>query len=160
MRTLWAERILDEDAVGRVADELARDFFASYVDGVEPLPYAEVFGRAGVRFEERRKPSTLGLKVKDGVIESVASGSSGAAADLLPHDELFAVHGLRVRTNGEIEHALHEAKTGDDVEIVFARNGCVMTRRVPLRDDGAPEIRLHIEGENNALRREWLGRRG
>ena len=94
-----------------------------------------------------------------GVIESVASGSSGAAADLLPHDELFAVHGLRVRSSGEIEHALQESKAGDDIEIVFARNGCVMTRRVPLRDDGASEIRLHVEEEDNALRREWLGRR-
>jgi predicted metalloprotease with PDZ domain len=158
MRALWVQRILDEDAVARGAGE--PEFFARYVDGVEPLPYGELFGRAGVRFEEKRKRPSLGLKVKDGVIESVASGSSGAAAGLLPHDELFAVHGLRVRSTAEVEHALQESKPGDEIQIVFARNGSVTTRGVPLRDDGASEIRLHVEDENNALRREWLGRRG
>ena len=158
MRVLWAERILDEDAVARVADEPA--FFARYVDGVEPLPYAETLALAGIRYEERRKRSTLGVKMKDGVIESVASGSTGAAADLLPNDELLAVRGLRVRSTANIEHALHEAKPNDEIEVVYARNGLVGTRRVALRDDGAPEVRLHVEEEANALRREWLGRRG
>lgn len=158
MRVLWAERILDEDAIMRAVDDAA--FFASYVDGVEPLPYAEIFALAGVRFETHRKRSTLGLKIKDGEIESVMSGSSGAAADLLPHDELLAVHGLRVYSTGDVEHALHETKPGDEVEVVFARNGGVMTRRVNVQDDGATEVRLHIEEEENALRREWLRRRG
>ncbi|HEX7190048.1 MAG TPA: PDZ domain-containing protein [Thermoanaerobaculia bacterium] len=158
MRVLWAERILDEDALSSVVDDAP--FFARCVDGVEPLPYEELFGLAGVRFERRRKRSTLGVKVKDGVIDAVTSGSSGAAADLLPYDELLAVHGLRVYSNSDIEHALQEAKTGDEIEIVFARNGGVMTRHVHLKDDGAPEIRLHIEDVDNALRREWLRRRG
>jgi predicted metalloprotease with PDZ domain len=158
MRALWVQRILDEDALARIVDD--RDFFASCVDGVDPLPYADVFAHAGIRFESKRKRSSLGLKVKDGVIESVASGSSGAAMDLLPHDELLAVHGLRVRTNADIEHALHEPSIGDEIEVIFARNGGVLTRMVHLRDDGAPEIRLRIDDDNNALRREWLGRRG
>src|SRR5947209_1268341 len=158
MRVLWAERILDEDAVARVVDDPA--FFARYIDGVEPLPYAELFALAGVRFETHRKRSTLGLKMKDGIIESVTSGSSGAAADLLPHDELLAVRGLRVHSTGDIEHALHGTKAGDEVEVVFERSGGVITRRVQLKDDGATEVRLHIQEEDNALRREWLRRRG
>jgi predicted metalloprotease with PDZ domain len=158
MRVLWAERILDEDAVRRVVDDPS--FFASYVDGVEPLPYETIFALAGVRFETRRKRRALGLKVKDGVIESVASGSSGAAADLLPHDELLGVHGLRVHSTSDVEHALQESKTGDEIEVVFARNGGVMTRRVRLEDDAPTEVRLHIAEEDNALRREWLRRRG
>ena len=158
MRVLWAERILDEDAVARVVDDPA--FFARYVDGVEPLAYAEIFALAGVRYEARRKRSTLGVKLKDGAIESVASGSSGAACDLLPHDELLAVHGLRVSSTPDIEHALHETKPGDEIEVVFARNGAVMSRHVHLLDDGAMEVRLHLEEEDNALRREWLRRRG
>ncbi|HEX3584062.1 MAG TPA: PDZ domain-containing protein [Thermoanaerobaculia bacterium] len=158
MRVLWAERILDEDAVRRVVDDPL--FFASYVDGVEPLPYETIFALAGVRFETRRKRRALGLKVKDGVIESVASGSSGAAADLLPQDELLGVHGLRVHSTSDVEHALQESNTGDEIEVVFARNGGVMTRRVRLEDDAPTEVRLHIAEEDNALRREWLRRRG
>lgn len=158
MRVLWAERILDEDAVARVIDDPA--FCARYIDGVEPLPYAELFALAGVRFETRRKRPALGIKLKDGEIDSVASGSSGAAADLLPQDELLAVRGLRVYSTHDVEHALQETKTGDEIEIVFARHGGVMTRRVNLKDDGATEVRLHIEEEDNALRREWLRRRG
>ncbi|HEY2093646.1 MAG TPA: hypothetical protein VGJ81_17365 [Thermoanaerobaculia bacterium] len=158
MRVLWAQRILDEDAVARVADEPV--FFARFVDGVDPLPYADVFALAGIRYEGRRKPSTLGLKVRDGIIESVASGSAGAAADLLPQDELLAVHGLRVYSHADVEHALDQVNTGDEIDLIFARHGGVMTRRVVVRDDGGPEIRLHIEDENNPLRREWLGRRG
>ncbi|HEV8435749.1 MAG TPA: hypothetical protein VGR95_20225 [Thermoanaerobaculia bacterium] len=158
MRVLWAERILDEDAVSRVIDDPA--FCARYIDGVEPLPYAELFALAGVRFEIRRKRPALGLKLKDGTIDGVASGSSGASADLLPQDELLAVRGLRVYSTHDVEHALHEAKIGDEIEIVFARHGGVMTRRVNLKDDGTTEVRLHIEEEDNALRREWLRRRG
>ena len=158
MRVLWAERILDEDAVSRVVDDPA--FFASYIDGVEPLPYEKLFALAGVRFETRRKRSTLGLKIKEGMVESVASGSSGAAAGLLPHDELLAVHSLRVHSTADIEHALQETRTGDEIEVVLARNGAVMSRRVQLADDGATEVRLHIQEEDNALRREWLRRRG
>jgi predicted metalloprotease with PDZ domain len=158
MRELWTQRILDEDAVARTAGEA--DFFARYVDGVEPLPYAEVFARAGIRFESKRKRTTLGVKIRDQAIDSVASGSSAAAAGLLPHDELLAVRGMRVRSTADVEHALHDSAPGEEVEIVFARNGAVTTRRVHLREDGAQEIRLHIDEGGNALRREWLGRRG
>jgi len=47
----------------------------------------------------------------------------------------------------------------DEIEITFARAGVLDTRRAALREDGEVRIELQIIDEDNALRREWLGRR-
>jgi predicted metalloprotease with PDZ domain len=143
--------------VHRAANE--PEFFANYVDGVDPLPYANVLANAGIEFRSQRRASTLGLKLKsDGVVDAVAAESTGASAGLLPGDELIAIDGLRVQTQAELQHALREEK--GEIEILFARGGALETRRVARLDDGAVHIELHVAEEDNALRREWLGRRG
>jgi predicted metalloprotease with PDZ domain len=156
MRVLWQQRILDEEAVHRAAGEA--EFFERYVDGVEPLPYAELFARAGITFTSERRASTLGVRLTaNGTIESIASDSTGAAAGLLPGDELIAVGGNRVRTQAELQQVAGGSR--EEVEITFARAGILDVRRVPLRADGDVHIDLEIIEDENALRREWLGRR-
>jgi predicted metalloprotease with PDZ domain len=157
MRELWQQRVLDEDAVHRAARE--PDFFARYVDGVEPLPYEELFATAGIAVVETRRPSTMGIRFRgEMVVDVVTQGGTGAAAGLLPGDELIAIGTTRVRSQADVPNAV--ARAGAECDVVFARAGTLETRRATLRDDGEVSVELRIVDEANARRREWLGRRG
>jgi len=53
MQTLWRDYGQNRPRPGRDAIERIVDlpaFFAKYVDGLEPLPYEELFSAAGVAF--------------------------------------------------------------------------------------------------------------
>lgn len=167
MRHLWREygetgRGLEEDgierAVAAVSGEDFSDFFRRYVDGVEPLPYEELFARAGIAFaSEAREGFALGARLHDGVIESVVRGGAAMDAGLLPHDELLSIDGTRVAGESDIRHAMQSLREREGVEIVFVRNGLVRRSTLVPRPDPRPAISLSIAGES-ALRDEWLRR--
>jgi len=162
MQTLWRDygqtgRGLEEDAIERVVD--LPDFFACYVEGLEPLPYEELFTAAGVAFVSRPRGASLGAKVKpnDGVllIESVTRGGAAMAAGLLPGDELIAIDGTRTRHTSEATRAI--AGAGErGIEVVFARTGIVSRCMLTPRGDGSVDVELKVIEPDNALRREWL----
>ena len=173
---LWDKKILEEDAVERVVEQVADvgDFFARYVDGVEPLPYAELFAAAGVAFASAPRPgSSLGAKVKmvDGLltIESVLRGGAGMDAGLLPNDEMLSLDGTRINSEGALETALAgvvrasgapppgdapEART-TPVELLISRAGVLKTLALEARPDPRPQITLRITGPSE-LRKQWL----
>jgi predicted metalloprotease with PDZ domain len=156
LRLLWEERILPEDAVERAVERVADvgDFFARYVDGVEPLPYAELLATAGVAFASaRRDGASLGAKVKmvDGllVIENVLRGGAGMDAGLLPNDELLSLDGVRIND----ESVLRGIR--DPAELLISRAGGVKRLTLEARPDPRPQITLQI-AEPSELRRQWL----
>jgi predicted metalloprotease with PDZ domain len=162
MRTLWRDygqtgRGVEEDALERITG--MPEFFARYVDGVEPLPYAELFAAAGVAFVSRPRPASLGasLKRSDGtlVVQSVTRGGAAMAAGLLPHDELIAVGGLRVRQASEVERL---TKAESPLAVVYARGGVLRQTTLTPQPDGSADVELTIAEPDNALRREWLRR--
>lgn len=171
MAFLWSEygqtgRGLEEDgmerAVARFAD--VGDFFARYVDGTDPLPYAELFGAAGVAFASAQRQDDepfLGARLmgRDGllVVESVIRGAAAMDAGLLPGDELLALDGNRVATETAFRNALHGVKMGETAELLIARAGVVKTLALQSKPDPRPTVSLGIEGAS-ALRRQWLGR--
>lgn len=162
MRVLWRERILSEDAVERaVAEvagaELARDFFARYVDGVEPLPYEELLGRAAVAFDSASgERLALGAKLTTTMtIESVTPEGSAMEAGLLPGDELLAIAGERVTSEDDVERIFESLSEGDAVPVVIARGGLVSMRPLVPRRDPHVRIALRVTGES-ALRDAWL----
>src|SRR5882724_5677706 len=112
MQTLWRDygqtgRGLEEDAIERIVD--LPEFFAGYVDGLEPLPYEELFSAAGVAFVSRPRGTSLGAKVKtsDGalIVDSVTRGGAARATGLLPGDELISIDGTRTRHASEAARA-------------------------------------------------------
>lgn len=168
VRLLWEEygitgRGLEEDGferlVGRVAD--VADFFARYVDGVEPLPYTELFDAAGVAFASaaRGDQASLAVKVKmqNGLlmVESAIRDGAGMEAGLLPGDELVALDGVRTMSAEALDSALDGI--GETSELLIARAGVIKRLTIAARPDPRPEIRLRIE-QDSAVRREWLGR--
>ncbi|MDQ3282700.1 MAG: hypothetical protein M3Q69_14960 [Acidobacteriota bacterium] len=170
VRLLWnaygvPRRGLEEDgferAVARIAD--VGDFFARYVEGVEPLPYAELFAAAGVAFaavpaDAQRAFFGAKLKNHDGVliVETVLRGAAGMEAGLLPNDELLALGDTRLTNEAALAAALRALPIGEAAELLIARAG--MTRRLTLigRPDPRPRISLRI-AEPSDLRRGWLG---
>jgi predicted metalloprotease with PDZ domain len=145
VRRLWQERTLAEDAVKRAVEavageELARDFFARYVDGVEPLPYEELLGRAAVAFDSaggERLALGATLKATDGrvTIASAAPEGSAMEAGLLPGDELIAIGGQRIAGADDVERIFDSLQEGEAVPAIVARAGLVQTRPlVPRRD--------------------------
>jgi predicted metalloprotease with PDZ domain len=167
VRLLWEEyglarRGLEEDGFERLVARVANvgDFFARYVDGVEPLPYEELFAAAGVAFASALRgdgPSLAAkLRAHDGIfVEAVLRGGAGMEAGLLPGDEIVSLGGVRTADELALETAL--AGMGETAELEIARAG--VTRRLTLRSrpDPRPAIRLRIESESE-LRRQWLGR--
>jgi predicted metalloprotease with PDZ domain len=168
---LWEEygrtgRGLEEDAMERLVARVADvgDFFARYVDGTEPLPYAELFESAGIAFAARaREPERawLGARVsaRDGllVVEAVHRETAGMEAGLLPNDELLAVGGLRVTNDSALKSAMRSVPVGGSAELLIARAGVVRTLTLTGRPDPRPSVTLEIAGPS-ALRNAWLWR--
>ena len=167
---LWEEygkmrRGLEEDAIERAVARFADvgDFFARYVDGTDPLPYAELLAEAGVAFattERQPGQAFLGarLLVRDGLlVEAVTRGTAAMEAGLLPNDELLALDGNRVASEAGLKNALRGVAMGETAELLIARAGVVRTLSLPARPDPRPIVSLRIEGASD-VRRAWLWR--
>lgn len=162
MREIWRDygqsgRGVEEDALERIVG--LPDFFAKYVDGVEPLPYEELFAAAGVAFGSRPRGVSLGAKTKttgDGlIIDAVTRGGAAMAAGLLPGDELIAIDGARTRHTSEATRAV--AAAGErEIEVVYGRGGVVDRCHLTPRGDGSVDVELKVVEPHNALRCAWL----
>jgi predicted metalloprotease with PDZ domain len=168
VRIWWEEygksgRGLEEDAVERTVARLTDvgDFFARYVDGTDPLPYADLLATAGIAFASApREPhkAFLGAKLRnDGTIESVLRGGAGMEAGLLPGDELLAIGDTRISTESALATVLRAMRIGDTAEMLVARAGIVRRMTVTARPDPRPVISLLPMGAN-ATRAQWLKR--
>lgn len=170
VRLMWDEygdgrRGLEEDGFERLVSRVADvgDFFARYVDGVEPLPYEELLRSAGVAFASAlRGEASLAakLKMEDGslVVDSVVRGGAGMDAGLLPGDEIVALGGTAVVSPLDLEAALSAMR--DSTTLLTARAGRMKELTLQARPDPRPQIRLTFAEEKNELRERWLGRNG
>lgn len=172
MRLLWNDygrtgRGMGEDAVERAVaavagEELMRDFFARYVDGVDPLPYEELLGRAAVAFDSAGgERLALGAKLRGAggrlMIDSVTREGSAMESGLLPGDELIALDGTRTIAEGDVDRVFESLREGKGVPVVFARAGVVQTRTLVPRRDPHVALTVRMTGES-ALREAWLRR--
>lgn len=171
LRLLWQEygqrdQRLEEDAIERAVARIADvgEFFSRYVDGTDPLPYAELFAAAGVAFAtESRDPehASLGARVRTAgsrlLVEAVTRGGAGMDAGLLPGDEVLALGGVRTAEPAQLEAALRGIRVGDASELLVARAGVVVALSFEARSDPRPEITLEVRAASE-LRRDWLRR--
>jgi len=169
LRLLWEEygkrgAALEEDAferaVARIAD--VGDFFVRYVDGIDMLPYEEMFRAAGIAFvPAAREEISLGakLKIAEGLltVESVVRGGAGMDAGLLPGDEIVAIDGTRTTNEATLAAALRAVRIGATASLLISRAGVVRTLLLRAASDPRPKITLRAEAPNE-LRRAWLRR--
>jgi predicted metalloprotease with PDZ domain len=134
------------------------DFFAKYVDGRDPYPYAGVFALAGLRYavDTLREPR-LGISTKTDstgeVVMQVAPGSAAEAAGVQPGDVLVSVGDIPTAgTNpadwGQRFRAAYASRNGQDLPIVVKRNGqtTTLTGKVVL----VPREQASIKEDPNA----------
>jgi predicted metalloprotease with PDZ domain len=171
MRLLWQEygltgRGMEEDAVERAVASVVDvgDFFARYVEGTDPLPYAETFAAAGVTVATTaRQPDRafLGARVRmqDGalLVDASVRGTAAMDAGLLPNDELLALDGNRIANPAALDAALRALPVGHATELLIARAGVIRSLSLPGRPDPRPIVTLRSKGPNE-LRRAWLER--
>jgi predicted metalloprotease with PDZ domain len=170
LRLLWQEygsgRGMEEDAVERTVARVidVGDFFTRYVDGIEPLPYEELFSAVGISFASAtREPECASLaarvKTQDNalVVESALRGGAGMEAGLLPGDELLALGDTRITSEATLVAALRGLRVGESTELLIARAATVRRLSLIARADPRPDITLRIESASK-LRRGWLGR--
>jgi predicted metalloprotease with PDZ domain len=171
MRFLWAEygthaRGLEEDAIEKAVAFICgydfSDFFRRYVDGVEALPYQQLFAAAGITFDATSRGAGFGARFKtaDGVLVFAALVERGAAmaAGILPGDELISIDGTRVRSERDVERILRVPRDDKPFELLTSRRGLVHRRSATVRPDGTVDVALTISGGDNMLRRNWLRR--
>lgn len=123
-------------AVGKAAGGKSfTDFYAKYVDGREPYPWAEVLPRAGLRYvqdsiaEPRLGIQTAGDSAGGSRITGVAPGGAAADAGVEPGDLLVALGDLTVTNDdfGPAFRSRYAGKGGQDLPIVVVRDGRRMT---------------------------------
>ena len=167
MRVLWSDygngrRGMEEDAIERAVARVADvgDFFARYVDGTEPLPYAEVLAAIAVEMQsEPRRGIGARFRVDNGllIVDAVFRGGPAMEAGLLPGDELIAVDGTRTTTDGVLGSALQHLGDGATAELLIARAGEVRRQRFTVRPDPRVTVTLRTTGASE-LRAAWLRR--
>lgn len=137
-----------EDMVEQLCGIKMQAFFDQYVRGTKDLPLAELlpeFGVELVNLNKSEKPS-LGVKLKnesnDCKLAQVFSGSAAHLAGMSAGDVIVAMDGLRVtgldvQTN--LSKLLGRYKVGSQLEVHAFRRDELMTFKVRLQSDDAPE---------------------
>ncbi len=156
MRAIWnARKPLEEDGFRRAVESVCDvgDFFARYVDGTDPLPYAELFGSAGVAFESTAASDTPSVDAKlevDGgrlVVVSAMRGGAGHAAGLLPDDEIVSIDGTRTMSEADVRKVMRSIAEGTSVEMLVARGGVV--RAMPLVASSGRRVKITLRRVND-----------
>ncbi|HVT03736.1 MAG TPA: PDZ domain-containing protein [Thermoanaerobaculia bacterium] len=174
MRYLWKKygtkgRGLEEDAIEQALQKLFGgalvDFHRRYVEGVEPLPYEELFGAAGLALTH--KPGQIGdlggkIRAIDGrlIVDSVRAGGFAMTAGLLPGDEILAIDGTRVTSQVALAALLIAGGRGK-ASVLFARNDVVRTVSSVSLTNGDGRFELSINEQRSPSQEEmlagWLG---
>ena len=112
----------------------------------------------------RPQPVDFGLLWAAGtpglLVESVIRGSTGAAAGVLPADELLAINGTRVDPT-TLDDRMLRLRAGEVAELLLARHGRILTLAVEAQPALAEKyqisIRPDITRQQKKRMSDWLG---
>lgn len=148
------------DACNRLSGSSFDDFFKKYVFGLDPLPYAETFGKVGIEvrlvFETLKKYLGVQSATENGniVVKFVAANSPAAKAGISVNDEIISVNNLRITSN--IESELTNITNNDEIEITLSRQGKLFTTKLTLIQNPYPTYLLDIKDSINSILKKWL----
>lgn len=142
-----------------------REFFDKYVTGVEPLPWEELLGAAGLQVKATPDPKpTIGAMMSENngrvSVFRVVSGGSAAEAGLDQGDEIVAVNGYRGRLQ-EINNRIGDLKPGDAITFTIFRDEKLRTVTVKAKAAEIPSYTVSkmdkpTDEQKNVYQR-WLG---
>ena len=142
-------------------------FFRKTAESTDELDFSEALAYFGLRFRpdrSNRAAADLGVitKVDAGrlIASGVRRGTPAIAAGLNVDDEILAVDGVRVRSDG-LAARLAQYRAGDKVEILVARRDRLITLTATLGSAPGSAWQLELlpdaSLEQQARRRAWLG---
>jgi predicted metalloprotease with PDZ domain len=156
------------DVDGSICDAAGRDLrpaIASLVDGPLDPDLDQVLGIFGFRIVPKGPGGPLlGVKFAAGglTIASVEDGSPAWVAGLAPDDEVLAIGGLRVTEASWRDVFPQLARPGQALEVLAARQGCIVTHTV-VPSDASTELEIESiaapDERQLALRQGWIGAR-
>ena len=166
MLLLWRNREpLPEDGFARAVASICDtgNFFDRYVDGTEPLPYAELLSAAGIEIDVSQRdaaPSLAATLRADGgrlLVINALRGGAGMCAGLRPGDEIISIDGTRTMTETDTSNVLRSLDPGTAVEMIVSRAGVIRAMTLTATPDPRVKVTLRAVGDN-AMRDRWLRR--
>lgn len=110
----------------KLVDGSLEDFFSKYISGAAPLPYAELFSRAGLELHEAESVhATLGFTLQrephgPWVVASIDPGSSAEKNGLKVGDEIIRWNHAEIPRRPE--HWVGQQKAGQDLRLRIRRD--------------------------------------
>ncbi len=172
-----------ENVLGMLSYSSFEEFFASFVDGTEPLPFEEVLPVVGLELylkpekkdedeaseeeengeaEDEDGPletkAYLGLRMNGARVGAVLADGPAYAAGVLPGDEIVALNGRRP---GDMDKRLKRLEPGDTVTLHLFRRDELLVLEVVL--GGVPAAKWTVRrvkeptGAQKAAYEAWLG---
>ncbi len=137
------------------------DFFAKYINGTEKLPYKEIFGQMGLKFESKDMTDLgsrmIGIESFDrssgkAVIRAISPKSDGAEAGLGNKDVILSIDNQDV--NGQnVESFFYNLKNGQTLKMKVMSEYETKEITVKFTDKYIPkEYSLKIDKENDLLK--------
>ncbi|MDX1624040.1 MAG: PDZ domain-containing protein, partial [Gemmatimonadota bacterium] len=142
MLRLWRDHYLEGEGFDtddiltyfaeHIGEEPTEAFYHRYIDGREPLPYAETLSLIGLAYLERTDQvpflgvATVPAEQGEGVvIQSVTPGSSADEAGLREGDLLLAVGAVEASGPawGEVFRQTYAGSAGESLVVTFRRDG-------------------------------------
>ena len=151
---IFAEQMLTSTQDPEI--DAALDWYGLKLDRAPMRTAAQLAGRpAPADFGVTWDKDTAGL-----VVEAVLRGSSGAAAGILPADELLAIDNTRV-TRENIADRMLRLTPGENVSLLLARHGRLLTVPVTTQDAIPDKYQISLSPDLNRKQKErmmsWLG---
>ncbi len=174
---LWAEhgvteRPVPEDGLQglfeRVAGISLDDLFAAWIRSSKELDIGPTLARVGLAIDRPVRPDgpscSFGARLRtDGARVFIATVARDAAcwrAGIDPGDEIIAVRGTRVE-GPAVDAALRGLAPGETVDVVAARDGRLVTRRVTLDPPRPDRVKIVAQRDASPTARAafaaWLG---
>lgn len=137
-------------------------FFDKYINGTEIPPYAEIFGKIGVKVDDvtTTKPSFgASLKQEGGkvIVRNVRSGSAAEDAGISVNDEIIGCNGYRVDQRS-LEATMNALNTGQEAELLISRDDVLFSVKVNITNYVRPQFKLTMMrgASNGGLLDYWL----
>jgi predicted metalloprotease with PDZ domain len=178
MRTAYArhaERGYTREEIRAVIEEVAGTplaaFWASAVEGVDELDYADALATVGLRFKRPDAPKPdapikayLGITTRaDGgrlLVATVPRGTPAFAVGINVDDEIVAIDDFRVRPD-QLSTRLDQYRPGDTVNLLVSRRERLTRLPVTLGTEPPKAWRLERHPDANAQQKKmlegWLG---
>lgn len=138
------------------------EFYSKYIDGTEIPNYDEVMSPIGLRVIDvatTKANAGLSLTTKGNVVvvRGIRSESGAETAGISVNDEIIGCNGYRV-SKTELDELLKNAKSGDEFELLIARDQILFSVIMKVTDYNQPkfEFELDLNENTNKLIDFWL----